>query len=317
MKAVMYHYVREQNPALPHFRFLALQDFRRQLDHFAIHHGFVTREEWRTYVTTGQMPATDGKVVLTFDDAMSCHYTHVFPELLSRGLWGIFYVPTGPYTGSGLLDVHRIHLLCGAEDGQALWDHAQTLVTEDMIPHARRAAFRDATYSAQINAPGVTEFKRLLNYFIDEGYRSDVIDRIAAEFGVIFDPTSFYVPAPALAQMAREGMLIGAHSVSHPVMSKLCPAAQRAEIAGSLGWIDQSVGEQDLRSYCHPYGGFHSFDEHTVGWLHDQRVDFSFNVQPRDIAALDIVQQRHALPRYDCNHFPHGQTYVEPSVQYG
>jgi peptidoglycan/xylan/chitin deacetylase (PgdA/CDA1 family) len=317
MKAVMYHYVREPNPALPHFRFLALKDFCRQLDHFASQHGFVTREEWRTYVTTGQMPDIEGKVVLTFDDAMSCHYTHVFPELQKRDLWGIFYVPTGPYTGSGLLDVHRIHLLCGAQDGQALWDHAQTLVTEDMIPHARRAAFRDATYSAQINAPGVTEFKRLLNYFIDEGLRTSIIDRIAEDFGMGFDPTTFYVPAIALSHMAREGMLIGAHSVTHPVMSKLIPIEQQAEIDASLDWITRTVGEQDLRSYCHPYGGFHSFDDQTLASLDDHQVDFSFNVEPRDIVAADISRQRHALPRYDCNLFPHGQIYVDLSLPSG
>lgn len=302
----MYHYVRDFAPDLPNFRFLNITNFRKQLDMFARDFGFVTRAEWDAYVRSGQMPADPGKVVLTFDDAMSCHYTHVFPELVARGLWGIFYVPTGPYTGEGLLNVHRIHLLCGAHDGDALWHRARELVTEDMIPHARRAEFRDATYAAQVNRPGVSEFKRLLNYFIDERHRRDVIDRVAQEFGTEFEPDRFYVPEAALAQMARAGMLIGAHTVSHPVMSKLAPAEQAEEIAGSLGWVDQTAGPQGMRSYCHPYGGFHSFDEHTVALLQDHAVDFSFNVEPRDIDAADIARQPHALPRFDCNLFAHG-----------
>lgn len=307
MKAIMYHYVREPDPDLPHLRFLNIANFRRQLDHFAAQYGFVTRAEWEDYVTTGRIPDQPGKVVLTFDDAMSCHYSHVFPELLARGLWGIFYVPTGPYTGSGLLDVHRIHLLCGAHDGQALWEHARSLVTEDMIPHARRAAFRQATYAAQINAPGVSEFKRLLNYFIDEAARPAVIDRIADDFGMTFDPERFYVPQTALAEMAQTGMLIGAHSVSHPVMSKLEAAAQRQQIGASLAWIADTIGPQDLCSYCHPYGGFHSFDNNTLALLDDYDVNFSFNVEPRDIAPDDIADQRHVLPRYDCNLFIYGE----------
>ncbi|MCL1629169.1 polysaccharide deacetylase family protein [Roseibaca sp. V10] len=307
MKAIMYHYVRDFDPAMPNFRFLNITNFRKQLDIFAREFGFVTRAEWAAYVRLGQMPADTGKVILTFDDAMSCHYTHVFPELMARGLWGIFYVPTGPYTGAGLLNVHRIHLLCGAHDGEDLWAHAQALVTEDMIPHAKRSEFRDATYAAQINRPGVSEFKRLLNYFIDERYRRDVIDQVARDFGTVFAPDSFYVPPAALAEMGNAGMMIGAHTVSHPVMSKLSVAEQAKEIAGSLGWIEQTVGSQDMRSYCHPYGGFHSFDAHTVMLLRENSVDFSFNVEPRDIDAKDIARQPHALPRHDCNLFAHGQ----------
>ena len=114
MKAIMYHYVRDFDPAMPNFRFLNITNFRKQLDMFAREFGFVTRAEWAAYVRSGQMPADTGKVILTFDDAMSCHYTGGFTELMARGLWGIFYVPTGPYTGAGLLNVHRLHLLCMA-----------------------------------------------------------------------------------------------------------------------------------------------------------------------------------------------------------
>jgi peptidoglycan/xylan/chitin deacetylase (PgdA/CDA1 family) len=306
MKAIMYHYVRAADPAMPHFRFLNIGNFRRQLDHFAECRGFVTRSEWEDYIKTGRMPARSGKVLLTFDDAMACHYTHVFPELMDRGLWGIFYVPTGPYSGSGLLDVHRIHLLCGSNEGEDLWRHARSLVTEDLIPHARRAAFREATYTAQINAPGVTEFKRLLNYFVDDAHRGSVIDKIAERVGAVFDPKRFYVPADGLVEMADAGMLIGSHSTTHPVMSKLDKDAQALEISRSVEWISTNIGSQGLRSYCHPYGGFHSFDHHTVAALVANGVDFSFNVEARDIEPSDIGRQPHALPRYDCNLFPHG-----------
>jgi len=34
---------------------------------------------------------------------------------------------------------------------------------------------------------------------------------------------------------------------------------------------------------------------------------FSFNVEPRDMTTQDILSRPQALPRYDCNMFPHGQ----------
>jgi hypothetical protein len=33
---------------------------------------------------------------------------------------------------------------------------------------------------------------------------------------------------------------------------------------------------------------------------------FAFNVEPRDISAGDLSRRPQALPRYDCNQFPHG-----------
>ena len=45
MKAIMYHYVREYKPELPKFRFLDIQNFRKQLDYFDQKYGFVSRKD--------------------------------------------------------------------------------------------------------------------------------------------------------------------------------------------------------------------------------------------------------------------------------
>lgn len=151
MRAIMYHYVRETDPAFPNFRFLDVANFRKQLDYFADHFGFVTLEEWRNCLRDTSINGLQGKVLLTFDDAMYCHYQYVYPELVKRGLWGIFYVPTQPYLENHLLNVHKIHLLCGAHEGQSLLSIAHKFTHEDMIPFEKREEFRDATYTTQKN----------------------------------------------------------------------------------------------------------------------------------------------------------------------
>ena len=120
MKAIMYHYVRQFNPDLPNFRFLDVENFQKQLDFFQEQFGFVSKDEWLNVLKSKKLESAKGKVLLTFDDAMSCHYEYVYKVLKKRGLWGIFYVPTQPYQKGKVLDVHRIHLLCGAFDGSAL-----------------------------------------------------------------------------------------------------------------------------------------------------------------------------------------------------
>jgi peptidoglycan/xylan/chitin deacetylase (PgdA/CDA1 family) len=306
MKAVMYHYVRSYDSTLPFFRYLDIDNFRRQLDYFQKEFGFVSYEEWHNFIEHGVMPNGNGKVILTFDDAMRCHYDYVFPELVERNLWGIFYVPTSPYSDNLILDVHRIHLLCGAFRGPDLLSIAESLIDEDMIPGEKIAEFRDRTYTRQENATGVSEFKRLMNYFVDYQFRTNIISEVANQLGFVFKQDCFYVPLESLKVMKQKGMVIGSHSHSHPVMSRLSAIEQKSEIEKSLSVLGTLVGG-DHTTYCHPYGGFHSFNKDTVDTLNQLGVAYAFNVESREISPEDYRDFRFALPRFDCNLFPFGQ----------
>jgi peptidoglycan/xylan/chitin deacetylase (PgdA/CDA1 family) len=306
MKAIMYHYVREYDPRFPFFRFLDVGNFEKQLDYFQETFGFVCKEEWLQALERKKLGSAEGKVLLTFDDAMSCHYDYVFKALRKRNLWGIFYVPTQPYSNNKILDVHRVHLLCGAFTGSDLLRTLHTLLEESMIPDRKRKEFRQFTYNRQENYAGVSAFKRILNYFVSYEYREELIDKVATKFDFEFPSTTFYVPIKKLKEMSLHGNLIGAHTVSHPVMSKLNKVQQKAEICDSLGFLDSQL-DGDVKTYCHPYGGFHSFDGNTVQILKMAGVRFSFNVESRDICDDDLISSNQFLPRYDCNEFPFGK----------
>ena len=95
MKAIMYHYVRPFDAAMPFFKNLHIDDFKRQLDYFEKEYGFVSKKDFLDSFKTGKVPQG---VVLTFDDGARCNYEHVFPVLKERNLWGIFYIPTQIYS---------------------------------------------------------------------------------------------------------------------------------------------------------------------------------------------------------------------------
>jgi peptidoglycan/xylan/chitin deacetylase (PgdA/CDA1 family) len=302
----MYHYVREADPDLPYFRFLHIENFRRQLDHFESEFGFVTREEWTRFIREGVMPKEEGKVVLTFDDALRDHHSHVFPELVRRGLWGIFYLPAAPFLHGTVLDVHRVHLLCGAFEGSVLFDTATRLVTDDMLSSARVDEFHSDPYALQENRPGVTEFKRLVNYFVAHEHRTGLLDAISETLSAPADHRRVYLSESRIAEMASGGMVLGAHTVTHPVMSTLPREAQRREIEDSLAFMARFPA-QEFSTYCHPYGGFHSFDAHTLDLLEKAGVDYAMSFESRQIEGLDLPRNRFHLPRFDCNEFPFGK----------
>jgi peptidoglycan/xylan/chitin deacetylase (PgdA/CDA1 family) len=305
IKAVMYHYVREYDQNVPYFRYLDIGDFRKQLTYFEDKFGFVTRLEWEDFVAFGKMPLEDGKVLLTFDDAMSCHYEYVFPELMNRGLWGLFYVPSQSYLESKMLDVHRIHLLCGRYKGEDLLTCILDLINPKMIPYNKIKEFNAKPYLHQDNYNGVSEFKRVLNYFVHPEYQCDLVDQVTSSFPINGGDDQFYVNPSSLLDMSKNGMVIGAHSHTHNVMSKLNYEEQKLDIHKSLEFVAKFNTGHGV-SYCHPYGGFHSFDQNTLKVLNELNVDYSFNVEPRDIVKKDHIDSKHSLPRYDCNSFPYG-----------
>ena len=306
MKFIMYHYVRPPCPDMPYFKYLDLDDFRQQLDYFATEYGFVTRDEFRTILDSSADPGPG--VVLSFDDGLMDHYTYVLPELERRGLWGLFYVPTGMYGRRKLLDVHRIHCLLGRFGGQAMIDAVRELIADDMLSHAHVEEFREQTYSRQDNDTATTEFKRILNYYVSYAFREQTLDMLMGRFFCeeeLLD--EYYIPQDRIGEFEDRHSLIGGHSVSHPVLSRLSHQEQKHEIDDCFDFLENATGGLKLRTFCYPYGGFHSFTLETEQLLADSGCRFSLNVESRDANRGDFRSRPQAIPRYDCNAFPHGQ----------
>lgn len=307
MKAIMYHYVRPEPKGLPYSRYLHLDDFRSQLDLFEREHGFLSREEFLHALKTGE-PAGPG-VILTFDDAFADHFDYVFPELRRRGLWGIFYIPTGMYQNGALLDVHQLHLLLGAFGGDAIVSSLNNIITPQMLSHSHIEEFRSLAFDRQDNEANAAQVKLILNYFISYEYREEILDRLMKKFfnGTRSAAENFYITSKQISTLQESGMIVGSHAVSHRIFSKLAVAEQAKEIKDSFDFLDKITGGLEFRTFCFPYGGSDSFNIESERLLDEARCSFSFKVEPRNITANDLLQRRQALPRFDCNRFRYGQ----------
>jgi len=306
MKILYYHYVRPTPDGLPHFRYLHIEDFCAQLDYLGTEFGFVSRDAFLKAVEGGG-PFPDG-VVLTFDDGFQDHVAHVLPELERRGIWGMFFIPTGPYGSGEMLDVHRVHYLLGAHGGKDMLEVLQKKIEPDMLIHEHRAEFSEQTYGDQDNDAATDAFKRILNYFMDSAARKPVLDGIMTDFCDEAALVSrLYMSKEDIARLHRTGMIVGSHSVTHPVFSTIGIAEQRREITDSFAFLDEVTGGLDLRTFCYPYGHAHTYTPETVTILAENNCRFSFTTGNVDATAEDFATHPLEVPRYDCNRFPHGQ----------
>ena len=306
MKAVMYHYVRPVDPRLPRLRALHIEDFRDQLDHFEREYGFVEQSAFLDAFAGG--PAPTRGVVLTFDDGVKDHHDHVLPELAKRGLWGIFYVPTAPWRTGELLGVHRVHELLARFEAEAVAEALGAVLRDGDFTAETDSYFEDRTYRQQAEEAPFLWVKRMLNYSTRLPLRERLLNGL---YGALLPDggigaEAFYCDPAEIRALHDAGMLIGCHSRSHGVMSQLSTAEQREEIATGFAELEAVVPARP-RTFCYPYGGFHTFTAETEAILDALGVAFSFNVEQRDVTANDVSDRPQALPRYDCNHFPHGR----------
>lgn len=307
----MYHYVREDDSAPPYgYYHLDTADFQSQLDHFQDSYRILDRETFLETVR-GKRDPRDDDLVLTFDDGLKDHNANVLPELVDRGLWGLFYVSAGPYIEGAVLDVHRIHTLLGACGGEKVAYLLKELLDETMVSTDHRERFEEVVYQDQDNTDSVEYVKRLLNYYVNEDILPSVLDNLERQLlGSPLDPSEVYLTRDEIRELSDAGMHIGSHATTHQVMSKLSRRDQDQEIRRSFDFLEEVLGELSVRSYCHPYGGSHSYTDETLELLAEADCLFGFDVDSQPITTTEIQREIHCLPRYDCNEFPHGEASV-------
>jgi peptidoglycan/xylan/chitin deacetylase (PgdA/CDA1 family) len=92
----------------------------------------------------------------------------------------------------------------------------------------------------------------------------------------------------------RQGMEIGAHTVTHPILTSLDDAAARAEIRTSKEQLEALIGKP-VRLFAYPNGKVGmDFDARHVAMVREAGFDAAFTTA---VGAITRTQDRYQLPR--------------------
>lgn len=304
MKIIMYHYIRESLKNLPNFRYLHIENFKKQLDFFEKEFGFVSYDE---FLHLKENPLfcnkLKNKILLTFDDGLKDHYTYVFHELVKRKIFGIFFVPTRIFKQNKALDVHRVHYLLGKMGGGIL-DFTYSNIKTYMLKNSSLKLFKNY-YQELDDDKNIKEFKLLFNYFIKPKYKEKILDQIVAKFWndeEIFE--NLYLNKDNLKTMSCNGMIIASHSFNHLSFKTLGINEQKYELYTSIKFLNSFI-KPPMQIFSYPYGENTAYAKR---WLKKHNFDFAFSSIPsKDINYKDLINNPFALHRYDCNEFIYGK----------
>lgn len=183
----------------------------------------------------GTLPAR--AACITFDDGYADNHDVALPILQRHGLTAAFFIATGFL------------------DGGRMWN-------DTIIETARRSPLAQL----DLNSLGlgchtlgsITERQAAIFALIGQIKYRPFAERVAlteqlAQLAQVQAPDDLMMSSTAVKAMRQAGMVIGAHTVSHPILARLTDAQARDEISQSKQYLEQLLGER-VGLFAYPNG---------------------------------------------------------------
>jgi peptidoglycan/xylan/chitin deacetylase (PgdA/CDA1 family) len=180
-------------------------------------------------------------VAITFDDGYRDNYLNVLPILRQYNVPATFYITAGCVGNGAHFWTSRLRYYFMATRARALDLDAVGLQTYDLSSaRARQAAF--AAVIARIKSVGKPQADKIFQAVEAQLDVSDL--KPLQESMMTWDE---------VRTMRQAGMLIGAHTLTHPNLPSLPPAEAQAEIVGSKRMLEEQI-DAPILHFAYPNG---------------------------------------------------------------
>lgn len=228
-------------------------------------------------LASGSLPAR--AAAITFDDGYADNLLHAAPILKRHGLHATFFIATGFLNGGRMWNDTVIESVRRTElediDAGFLGLGRVSLRSDD----ARREALGRLIPAVKHLSPSA---------------RAEAVSRVAeccrAEL-----PDDLMLTNEQIRALRDEGMGIGAHTVSHPILANLDDAAARREIGDSRDCLEGLIGER-IGLFAYPNGKLNMDYRHShAGMVRSLGFDAAVST---NAGAGSVASDLYQLPRF-------------------
>lgn len=222
--------------------------FRQQLQFLKAHYNVIRPEDFRARIEHGK-PLPPRAVLLTCDDGLLNTLTDMLPVLQSEGLSCLFFVIAASCGNrSGMLWYEELYQLMRNRPlaGSDLELPAESGTKEARTNSSASETFQSRWWSAvrsasRLNAGGRAEWMQHVRRHCGplQALRSERRWRV--------------LTICELRQLAQARMTVGAHTLSHPVLSLCTEDEARREIQQSKLDLEHALG-QSVWAFAYPFG---------------------------------------------------------------
>ena len=176
-------------------------------------------------------------VAITFDDGYADNAQIAAPLLREHGMHATFFVASGFLGGGRMWNdtvIETLRRIKGNRIDLAAFGLGEL---DTSTPRARRAAMDQLLMTLK---------------YLPPVQREESVTRFARSIGHAL-PDDLMMRPEQLCSLADAGMEIGAHTVSHPILSRLDDASARDEIANGRSSLEAIIG-REVRLFAYPNG---------------------------------------------------------------
>jgi len=247
-----YHRVNDEEDLF--FGGMPINIFSLQMEYASTHYHVLSLVEAVERMERRDLP--ENALVVTFDDGYKDNYQHAFPVMRKFSIPATIFLVTQPI-----------------EDSKMLWHDRVFSAFRQTSNTALSSYGKDAqTFSLHTIREKKLAQNHVLNFLrsLDDEERSLWVERLIEKLGVEIteDVQSLMLNWVEVREMNREGISFGAHTLSHPILSKLSLERAKQEICESKSLIEKKI-QTPVHTFAYPNGRNEDFNESTKQILKD------------------------------------------------
>lgn len=261
--------------------------FERQMEYLSKHYNVITCDEL-TACLKGGAALKPHSALITFDDGYFDNLSAACPVLRKYGLPAVIFLATD-YIGG---------------NAPFFWDCAaycfsMTDLNAAELPVTGRASWTNRAERERMMNRWVNKIKRLPN-----AQRIEALEKLPGALGVNIPVDAFkglYLTWDQVRELTRNNIQMGAHTASHPILTRVSLEIVREELEGSRRKIENELG-LPVKSFAYPNGQAEDFSPEIEDIVRETGFDLAFTLIPGPTRYNTIRRDTYAIRRIFISH---------------
>ena len=248
---------------------VSVQNFESQVKYLNKYYNILSLSELTKHIQE-KKPIPKRAVVLTFDDCYKDIYMYAYPILKKYSVPATIFLTPG-HIGSG-------DLFWWDKIGYVLWNTKLKRLNYGDLRNVLLNSPEDKLAAISLI---IGKVKR-----IPEEEKNALIEKLIQMLGVFIPPGIVREVIPTwdkVKEMSENGIDFGAHTITHPILTKISPEQMRYEITRSKKEIEEKLGKP-VSSFSYPNGTPADYNSETINILKSNGFNCAVTGIPRMVS---------------------------------
>lgn len=263
------------------------QAFNQQMGYLAKHYNIISNEQLLAWILNNE-PLPDFPAMITFDDGYLDNFTSAFPVLQRHRLPSLIFLTSG-YIGKSEGFFWDVSAYCFAHTKKQYAD----------LPMLGKRSWENATTARSVLNEWIGALKR-----VNEVDKQFTMTKLPSILDVTIPENAFeniMMSWEQIRDLHSQGISFGAHTVSHPILTRIPLEHAGREIRDSKRQIERELGDR-VHSFAYPNGQKDDFTPAIKTLVQQAGFETAFSLIAGSSPLDEVRQNPYSIRRIFISH---------------